>query len=161
MLHLTIVRYPGGESLSAGAERIALTNPRLEKFSLTFLPPTYPLPLPFAIPLLPFPLRMRDTGSFTLTCDKHGLPMTLRAFERRRLIWPLGLGYSSRTKRYVRDLRPAGAPGRRKPGLEGLLNLLLDNSSAGEELRMILFCAFLVCLALWGFFANGKPRNRR
>ncbi|KAF8893410.1 hypothetical protein BD779DRAFT_1669709 [Infundibulicybe gibba] len=45
-LHLTIVKYPGDETLASGATRIAKSNPQLEKFSLTFIPPAYPLPLP-------------------------------------------------------------------------------------------------------------------
>lgn len=155
VLHLTIIKYTG-ESLSAGAEHIAKTNPRLERFSLTLLPPTYPLPLPFAIPLFPFSLRTRDTGFFMLTCDHHGLPLTLRAFERRRLIWPLGLGSTLRMRRYVRDLRPAGSPARRKAGFKAMLSLLNDGSTAGEEMRLLLFCVFLVCLAFWGFLSNAR-----
>jgi len=135
-----------------------MTNPHIEKFSLTFLPPAYPLSLPFSLSFLPFPLRTKDTGQFTLTCDNHGLPLSLRAFERRRLMWPLGLGYSYRTKRYVSDLRPVGSPNRNKPGF---LSLLSENSSAGEEMRMLLFCGLLVCLAMWGLMASSRVAAAR
>ncbi|KAK7045618.1 hypothetical protein VNI00_007451 [Paramarasmius palmivorus] len=154
VLHLSIVRYPGDENLASGAARIAMANPRLEKFTLTFLPMKYPISLPFSMSLFPFTLRTKASGHFTLTCDNHGLPLTLRAFERRRFVWPMGLGYSYRTRRYVSDLRPAGSPSRRKKGFKGLISLLSENSAAGEELRMIVFCAFLVCLAVWGFLVN-------
>lgn len=137
-----------------------MSNPRLEKFSLTYLPPSYPLPLPFAIPLMAFPFRARDTGVFTLTCDQHGLPLTLSAVERTRLVWPLGLGNSFKVKRYVTDLRPAGSPGRRKSGIQGLMSLFMESSSAGEEMRMIVFCAFLMGLALWGFVMSGRKVPR-
>lgn len=159
VLHLTIVKYPGGDSLSLGAERIAMSNPRLEKFSLTLLPPTYPLPLPFSLPFSPFSLRSRDTGHFTVTCDHHGLPITLRAFERKRLFWPLGFGSMTRTKRYISDLRPAGSPSRRKAGFRGMLSLLNDGSTAGEELRLLVFCSLLVSLALWGFLSGARGRE--
>ncbi|KAJ7594558.1 hypothetical protein C8J56DRAFT_927034 [Mycena floridula] len=148
VLHLTIVRYPGHESLALGAERIAMSNPRLEKFSITLLPPTYPLPLPFALPLFHMPFRTKESGLFTLITDHHGLPIKLRILERRRLMWPLFLGHSSRTKKYVKDLRPPGAPGRRQPGFQGFVDLVKENSAAGEEIRLMLFCMSLVFLAL-------------
>jgi len=155
VLHLTIVKYPGDENLAAGAARIALTNPRIQDFSLTFLPPIYPFGFPFPlISFLPFSMRSRDSGSFTLTCDRHGLPQTLRGFERRRLIWPFGLGQSYRTRSYNRDLRPAGSPGRSKEGMKGMLTLLSENSPAGEEMRMMALCGLLVFLAMWGFWAG-------
>jgi len=155
VLHLSIVKYPGDENLAAGAARIALTNPRIQDFSLTFLPPIYPFGFPFPlISFLPFSMRSRDSGSFTLTCDRHGLPQTLRGFERRRLIWPFGLGQSYRTRSYSRDLRPAGSPGRSKEGMKGMLTLLSENSPAGEEMRMMALCGLLVFLAMWGFWAG-------
>jgi hypothetical protein len=154
-MHLTVVKYPGDESLSVAANRIAITNPRIEKFTLTFLPAAYPIP--FIIPYLPIPLRSRDSGKFSLTCDRHGLPLTLRAHERRRFIWPLGLGQSCTTKRYESDLRPAGSPHRRKYGKELLTALMIENTPAGEELRMILFCMFLLILAVWGLGTGNSP----
>jgi len=156
-LHLTIVRCPGDEPLAFGAARIAKCNPRLTNFSLTFVPPSYPLPLPFALPYfgLPVPFLSRASGSFTLTCDQHGLPLSLSGRERSWFILPWGLGVSSRSKKYVSDLRPLGSPGRQKQGLKGVLSLVFERSSAGEEIRMILFCVLLVSLAIWGFMANG------
>lgn len=160
---MTIVKYPGDETLSSGAARIARSNPRLTNFTLTFIPPSYPLPLPFALPYLPFPFPARASGSFTLTCDQHGLPLSLKGLEHFRLIWPWGLGISSSSKRYINDLRPLSCPGRRKTGLKGVLSLMVERSSAGEEMRMILFCALLLSLSMWGFVANrGKaylPRS--
>ncbi|PFH53722.1 hypothetical protein AMATHDRAFT_137017 [Amanita thiersii Skay4041] len=154
-LHLTIVKYPGDETLSAGAARIAKINPRLKEFSLTFIPPTYPLTLPFSLPCLPIPFPARTTGSFKLTCDHHGLPLSLSVQEDLRLVWPWGLGVSTRTKKYIKDLRPLSCLARRKRGIKGLITLLFEKSSAGEEMRMILFCALLVFLSMWGFLVLG------
>ncbi|KAJ3986240.1 hypothetical protein F5890DRAFT_1572451 [Lentinula detonsa] len=160
VLHLTVVKYPGDESLVAGATRIAMTNPRIQHFSLAFLPPASPFGFPFPVlTFLPLPYRSRDSGSFTLTCDKHGLPQTLRGFERRRLLWPFGLGQTYQTKRYINDLRPAGSPGRRKTGLKGVLELLTESSAAGEEMRMMVFCALMVLLAVWGCCATNRGRS--
>ncbi|KAK2464327.1 hypothetical protein APHAL10511_003784 [Amanita phalloides] len=156
VLHLTIVKYPGDDTLSAGAARIAKSNPRLKTFSLTFIPPAYPLPIPVSIPYLPVPFRARASGSFTLACDNHGLPLSLSVRESCRFVWPWGLGVSSRTKKYVKDLRPLSSPSRRKGGFRGVLSLLLEASPAGEEMRMILFCASLVVLSMWGFFVLGR-----
>jgi len=152
------VKYPGDESLSTAATRIAVTNPRLEKFSLTFLPAVYPVP--FTIPFIPIPLRARDSGTFSLTTDNHGLPVMLRAHERHRLFWPLGLGQSVSSRRYESDLRPAGSPSRRKSGKALLKSLVTENTAAGEELRMILFCMFLLGLAVWGFGTAASSSTR-
>ncbi|KAF8730047.1 hypothetical protein AX14_005776 [Amanita brunnescens Koide BX004] len=154
-LHLTIVKYPGDDTLSAGATRIAKINPRLKKFSLTFIPPNYPLAIPFSVPFLPLPSRTRASGSFTLACDDHGLPLSLSVWESSRLVWPWGLGVSSRTKKYVKDLRPLSSPARRKSGVRGALSLLFERSPAGEEMRIIGFCGLLVCLSAWGFCILG------
>ncbi|KAJ8518146.1 hypothetical protein ONZ45_g4748 [Pleurotus djamor] len=62
-LHLTIVKYPGDEDISAGAARIASTNPRLEEFTLKFLPPRHPLPLPFSLPILQMMPPSEATGT--------------------------------------------------------------------------------------------------
>ncbi|KAG6861904.1 hypothetical protein C0995_009854 [Termitomyces sp. Mi166 len=153
-LHLTIVKYPGDEPLSAGAARIAKANPRLTKFKLTFIPPAYPLSLPFSLPHPPFPLPACSTGSFELTTDRHGLPLALLGFEHFRLVWPWGLGVFSSSRRYVSDLRPLSAPGRRKTGWRGVFGLLTERSPAGEEMRIIVFCGLLVSLAIWGFFLH-------
>ena len=38
--------------------------------------------------------------------------------------------------------------------MTGMLELLSENSSAGEEMRMMAFCGLLVFLAMWGFWAG-------
>lgn len=155
-LRLTIVKYPGDESLSAGAVRIAKNNPRLSQFVLTFISPTYPLPLPFALPFfgLLLPFVSHASGSFKLATDYHGLPLSLAAQEQSRIIWPWGFGSSLRSKKYISDLRPLSSPARQKSGMRGVLSLVCERSSAGEEIRMIIFCALLVSLAVWGFIVN-------
>ncbi|KAF9568171.1 hypothetical protein CPC08DRAFT_679732 [Agrocybe pediades] len=160
-LHLTIVKYPGDETLSSGAARIARCNPRLHKFSLTFIPPVYPVPLPFSLPYrqFSFPFPVRATGIFDVTCDHHGLPLCMAATEHSRFVWPLGIGVTTRTRKYRKDLRPMGLPGMRRKGVRGLLNLLVERSSAGEELRMILFIGFLAFLAGCGIALNDAGRN--
>ncbi|KAF9474701.1 hypothetical protein BDN70DRAFT_884538 [Pholiota conissans] len=156
-LHLAVVRYPGDETLAAGAARIAQSNPHLSRFSLTFIPPVYPVPLPFALPYRPFPLPFpaRATGVFEVTLDEHGLPLSLAAVEHSRVVWPWGLGVSRRRRKYLKDLRPIGDPRRRKTGLRGVAALVVEQSAAGDEMRMILFCAFLALLAGCGILANG------
>lgn len=152
---LSIVKYPGEETLASGAARIAQSNPRLQKFSLAFLPPVYSTPLPFSLSFPSFPFPSHESGSFEISCDQYGLPLNLTAHENRQRFWPWGLGVSTRTKKYVKDLRPLSSPGRRKQGVRGFMNLIFEKSSAGEEMRMIIFCGFLVCLAVWGFTGEG------
>ncbi|KAJ8696076.1 hypothetical protein PTI98_005974 [Pleurotus ostreatus] len=151
-LHLTIVKYPGDEDISAGAARIASTNPRLEKFTLTFVPPTHPLPLPFSFPLFRMLPPAEARGSYKLTCDHHGLPLSLAAHEHRSRVWPWGLGVSLSTKNYVRYLRPPGYPERAR----SVLDLVFERSSAGEEMRMFLFCGMLLGLSIWGFLVSAR-----
>lgn len=198
-LHLTIVKYPGDETLASGAVRIAQSNPRLEKFSLTFIPPLYPPSFPFtwgmdvpagadgapvhlgagigavgsvmapiqpfsiSLSFLPLPKYMCTSGMFSLLTDTHGLPLTLQAVETSRVLWPFRLGESVRTKKYETELGPYGGRrggrdgfGRGVGGLRGLIGLAFERSSAGEEVRMILFCVALVVLAAWGFAVGGR-----
>ncbi|KAF6763183.1 hypothetical protein DFP72DRAFT_1000569 [Ephemerocybe angulata] len=163
-LALTIVRYPGDETLSAGAAFIARSNPRLRRFSLTFIPPVYPVSLPFSLSFLARPLNLllplpdRASGSFELRCDEHGLPLNIAGREHSKMVWPWGLGTSCKTRRYVRDLRPPGLASVRRGGVRGFVDLVCERSSAGEEVRMILFCAMLVCFAVWGFVVTGRSR---
>ncbi|TFK25240.1 hypothetical protein FA15DRAFT_756029 [Coprinopsis marcescibilis] len=161
-LNLTIVRYPGDETLSTGAACIAKSNPRLRRFSLTFIPPVYPVPLPFSIAYrsFPFSLPSRASGNFELVCDEHGLPITITALEHSKMVWPWGLGVSQRTRKYVKDLRPPGFSSTRKEGMMGVLGLFMEKSAAGEEIRMMLFCSLLLCLALWGFVMSGRSQAR-
>jgi hypothetical protein len=72
--------------------------------------------------------------------------------------WPMGFGVSSRSRKYVKDLRPYYS-GRRKSGFLGILSLIFEQSSAGEEMRMILFCAFLALLAACGISVNGTNKQ--
>ncbi|KII92598.1 hypothetical protein PLICRDRAFT_172671 [Plicaturopsis crispa FD-325 SS-3] len=149
-LALTIVKYPGDESLSTGAAHIARANPRLRTFTITLIPPSFPLPLPFS----PWALRLcvppvHATGTYVLACDHHGLPTQLTAHEQR--VWLYGLARSS--GRFVRDLRPGHAA---RPGWG---ELLMERSPAGEEVRMILFACLLVGMAVWGFMATGGRVN--
>ncbi|KAF8894365.1 hypothetical protein CPB84DRAFT_1782886 [Gymnopilus junonius] len=163
-LHLTIVKYPGDETILSGAIRIAQSNPRLQKFSLTFIPPVYPVPLPFSVPYRPFPfsfIPVHATGLFEVSCDQHGLPLSMSAVERSTFVWPWGLGVSYRAKKYCKDLRPPGCPALRRTGVRGFLSLLFERSSAGEEIRMILFCAFLAFLAGCGVLCNGANNHNR
>ncbi|KIY70655.1 hypothetical protein CYLTODRAFT_419611 [Cylindrobasidium torrendii FP15055 ss-10] len=155
-LDLAIVRYPGDDSLAMGAERIALTNPRLRAFSLTFLPFSHPFHQPLSFPLLLFNIRSSARGNFRLMCDEHGLPHCLRAYERRRVVWPWIFGHSTRTRQYTVDLRPSGFPGKAQGGMLGFMTLLTESSSAGEEMRMFLFCLLLLSLAIWGYAASKR-----
>lgn len=66
---------------------------------------------------------------------------------------------SSRTRKYRKDLRPH-FPGRRAAGVRGVMSLVFERSSAGEEIRVILFCAFLAFLAVCGIVADGTSRSR-
>ncbi|TRM69371.1 hypothetical protein BD626DRAFT_473844 [Schizophyllum amplum] len=138
-LQLAVVKSPG-DSLARSAAQIARVNPRLENFTLTFLPPMKPRYLPVGVPA-------SATGRFTLVTDTHGLPLSLSAYEQQRVAWPMGLGVSRSSRKYVSDLRPAGTPGRRA----GLLALMTEKSAAGEEMRVIVFCTILVFLAGYGF----------
>lgn len=160
-LHLRIVKYPGDATLTSGATRIARNNPHLRHFSLAFIPPVYPVPLPFAFPYRPFflPFPTCAFGSFEVSCDEHGLPLRLFAVEHSKLSWPWGLGVSSRSRKYVKDLRPHA--GHMKSGFLGILSLIVEQSSAGEEMRMIFFCAFLAFLAACSISVNGANKRSR
>ncbi|KAI0292701.1 hypothetical protein B0F90DRAFT_224866 [Multifurca ochricompacta] len=50
----------------------------------------------------------------------------------------------------VVDLRPAGAPGTRRAPL---FALVLERSPAGEEARLLMFCAILSVVVVWGCIA--------
>ncbi|KAL1745706.1 hypothetical protein HDZ31DRAFT_35879 [Schizophyllum fasciatum] len=146
-LRLAVVKSPG-DDLARSAAQIARVNPRLEHFTLTFLPPVKRRFLSVDAPA-------SATGRFTLVTDTHGLPLSLSAYEQQCVAWPMGLGVSNSSRKYVSDLRPAGTPGRK----EGLMALLTEKSAAGEEVRVILFCTVLVCLAGYGFATVSKMDN--
>lgn len=136
-----------------------MNNPHLHHFSLAFTPPVYPISLPFAIPYRPFflPFPTCASGSFEVSCDEHGLPLKLSAVEHCSLNWPWGMGTSSLSRKYVKDLRPYSRRG--KSGFMWIPSLIVEQSSAGEEMRMILFCAFLALLASCGILINGAKRS--
>ena len=124
-----------------------------------FTPPVYSVPFPFAMPHRPFflPFPARAFGSFELSCDEHGLPLKLSAVEHLNFNWPWGFGVSSRSRKYIKDLRPYSA--QRMSGFLGILSLIFEQSSAGEEMRMILFCTFLAFLAACGISVNGTHKR--
>ena len=156
-LNLTIVRCPGDETLSSGAARIARSNPRLRDFKLTFLSQALHVPFPFAIPyraiLLALAYPSKSTGSYQLTCDKHDLPLSLHGVEQYSYQWPWGLGTLTRIKTVALNLQPKNYNhcGKR---CKSLMSLVFERSVAGEEMRLILFCGFLVWLACCGIWAN-------
>jgi hypothetical protein len=86
---------------------------------------------------------MRAQSLFSLPTDAHGLPLALHVVERcARLFWP-----TESVRRSTIDMRPAGAPGtHRLP----LLALVQERSPAGEEARLLLFCAVLLSVVVSG-----------
>jgi hypothetical protein len=153
-LSLSVVKSPGEEPIYACASRIARTSPGLYHFKLTFLPPSFPLALPFAFSL-PFTLPpAREHGAYTVHRDAHGISVNLSAHERKDRFWPLGLYISHSIRRYVLDLRPSGHPGLRVSGLRGLLGLAVDNGKAGEELRMLALCFLLIVLSIMTYLRS-------
>jgi len=159
------VRYPGDETLSSGAARIARSNPRLRNFKLTFIPQALQVPLPFAVPyqamLLALAYPSKCTGAYELTCDEHGLPLSLRGVERFSYQWPCS-GTSTRTRNFTKDLRPKGYYVHGEKRRKSLMSLAFERSAAGEEMRLMLFCTFLVLLASCGIWVNaGREKAAR
>ncbi|KAI0743506.1 hypothetical protein C8Q80DRAFT_1107692 [Daedaleopsis nitida] len=79
-LSLSLVRMPGEEPMHIGASRIALANPRLKLFSISFIAAhsgSSDVPIP--------PL---ERGTFNLTCDAHGIPVCLDVSQRYTTLWP-------------------------------------------------------------------------
>jgi len=171
-LNLTIVKYPGDETLTDGAVRIAKSNPRLTQLTLTFIPPVCPVSLPFSIPYRPLsvlwslPFLSKTSGTFEVGCDEHGLPRTLTGTVTTRFVWPWSLGSTCTTKRQVRDLRPNlnVMQWDTSNGLLGvwwsLMTLTCERTSAGEEMRMMVFCVFLAVLAGCGVSAGARSYAR-
>ncbi|PCH42033.1 hypothetical protein WOLCODRAFT_152080 [Wolfiporia cocos MD-104 SS10] len=83
-LRLTIVRQLGEELMHVGATRIALSNSRLTRFLISYIPAH--------TPALPRPAQL-EKGSFELVCDQQDLPINLL---RPRLVseWHASLGSS-------------------------------------------------------------------
>ncbi|KAH7888860.1 hypothetical protein F5I97DRAFT_1856149 [Phlebopus sp. FC_14] len=165
-LRVTVVRSAHEDSLPVCAALVARTNPRLHTFSITFIPPSLPLPVPFGMSICrrggdpghPY----AETGNYVLKTDDHGLLTSVICTERRpslSLPFPIStlpmitLGNSRRfTNRsikkysYTLDMRPGA---KKKRGWR----LLLERSAAGEEVRVLAVLVSLGGLALWGFFA--------
>ncbi|KAJ7497567.1 hypothetical protein FB451DRAFT_237206 [Mycena latifolia] len=144
-LSLTLVSA-GDLTLAAAGTRIARANPRLRSFKLTFVPSSYPQALPHR-PYYPFPRTKKASAAFTMVFDEHELPTVLHVRETETTVWPWGFGVARHVKRYTVELRSPGAPGKVAKGLGGAMGILLENSAAGEEMRMFMFCSLLVCFA--------------
>ena len=127
-LSLSLVRMAGEEPMHIGASRIALANPRLKTFSISFIPAHAGSDTP------PPPL---ERGTFELTCDAHGIPVSLAVTQRYTALWPwqrasagpgaLGLGLGLGVAEWL--AAAAGAL-----GVDGPL-LLLENSVGLGGLR--------------------------
>ncbi|KAF8210553.1 hypothetical protein K438DRAFT_1711303 [Mycena galopus ATCC 62051] len=144
-LSITLVST-GDLPFSDAGVRIARANPRLVSFSLTFVPPSYPHALPHR-PLYPFPRTKKASAAFTPVLDGFGLPTALRVRESSTTVWPWGFGAQRHVRRYMLDLRPRGTGGTGTSGLHGVLGILLENSAAGTEMRMVVLSSLLVCFA--------------
>ena len=103
--------------------------------------------------LLTFAHPSKCTGAYELTCDEHDLPFSLRGVERFSYQWPWGLGMSTRTKNFKLYLRPKSYTHGEKRH-KSLMSLAVERSAAGEEMRMLLFCTFLVLLASCGIWVK-------
>lgn len=150
-LALRIVPSHCEVSLRTSGARLVRASPRLESFELVFLARTPTRTFSLPTPTLSISSSqsqqhfypMRAQALFSLSTDAHGLPLTLHVVERRaRLFWP-----ADSVRRSTIDMRPAGAPGTHRPPL---LALVLERSPAGEEARLLLFCAVLLSVVVWG-----------
>lgn len=131
-LILRIVPSPGEDSLRACGARLVRASPRLSSFDIVFLARSGPHTLAWSV--------VRARASFVLAADRHGLPLALHVVERRpRLLWP-----GEAVHRVTLVMRPAGS--RRT----SLLALVMERSPAGEEARLLLFCATLLSVVVWG-----------
>jgi hypothetical protein len=165
-LSIALVKLPTDESLHDSAVQLALVNPRLHYFTITFIP-THTSQVPIPQPLASHPSSYIESGTYTLTTDEHGLPVSLAAVERRaamswgisRFLWLHIWGGRNPAiiRRYQVNLRPRSS----KSGLKGLGPLVMESSVAGEELRMLIGFVVLFCLAMWGFFVVGAEGTVR
>jgi hypothetical protein len=72
--------------------------------------------------------------------------MALHVVERRaRLLWQGEAVY-----RATIEMSPTGARGTRR---KSLVRLVLERSPAGEEARLLLLCAVLLAIVVWGCVA--------
>ena len=124
-LSLSLVRMAGEEPMHIGASRIALANPRLKTFSISFIPAHAGSDTP------PPPL---ERGTFELTCDAHGIPVCLDVLQRYTALWPwqrravggatLGVGMSAALAEWFATAASA-------LGIEGPMVLLENSLGAG------------------------------
>ena len=171
-LRVTLVRSQQENPLPVCATTIAYTLPRLHAFSITFIPPDLPLPHYFGSeigrvngdPDHPY----TETGSYIVKTDEHGLPTSVACTEHRSsrslpswlgsfpvpsMIPPISFSNSLRkanpnVRKYNYTLGLySGAKKRRG------LGLVLERSTAGEEMRVLVVLMSLTGLALWGFFS--------
>jgi hypothetical protein len=146
-LSLRIVPSPGEDTLSICGARLVRASPRLTTFELVFLTRT-----PSG--------SVCAQAKFSLATDMHGLPLALHVVEcrprRPRWFWSSFHNHSwlatwssptGSVRRITLDMRPAGAPGTRRAPL---LALALERSPAGEEMRLLLSCAALLVIVVWG-----------
>ena len=189
-LRLTVVKVPGDESMADGAVRIARSNPGLRQFSIRYIPRNYydqPAPhFPRAAGRLTSIFEFQgslEIGKFELTCDRHGLPVTLYGREWKERLrldgwssWALSLTLlpielPSRVNSGIRSLsrlsrinrltrmvkkyeRDMRPPGH--PGAKklGFAELMVDPGAAGRELRMLVFSMALVLISTGAILAR-------
>ena len=137
-LSIALVKVPGEEPMQSAAVRIALSNPRLMRFQIAFLP-AHGLVRRSLIPPRPI-----EQGRYFPVRDTHGTPVSLLAWET----WSRFGGLGARmTRRSVCELRPSGHPDAARKGWK---QLLFEKSPAGEEARLLVFSCWLLILAVWG-----------
>ena len=181
-LNLTVVKVPGDESMVDGAVRIARSNPGLKQFSIRYIPrncdqpgPHLPRTTSQSTSTFEFPSFL-EIGKFELTCDRHGLPVTLYGREWKERLrfdgWSswlsslisLPVELTSRVNSSIRSI--SGLDGMRSftrvvkkyekdmrppghPGVRklGFAELMVDPGAAGRELRMLVFSMALVVIS--------------
>lgn len=126
--------------MQTGAVRIALSNPRLTRFNIAFLPANSAVRGSFASP------RPTEQGRYFPIRDVHDIPVSLLAWETWYRFGGLG---AKMTRRSVCELRPSGHPDAVRKGWK---QLLFEKSPAGEEARLLVFSCWLLILAMWGIF---------
>jgi len=182
-LNLTVVKVPGDESMADGAVRLARSNPGLRQFSIRYVPRNYhdqPAPhLPRTTGQLTSIFGFQsflEVGKFELTCDRHGLPVTLYGREWRERLkldgwasWASSLislptELASRVSSSIRSLsglngvkgftrlvkryqRDMRPPGHPDVRKLGFAELMVDGGAAGRELRMLVFSVALVFIS--------------
>ncbi|KAG1812183.1 uncharacterized protein BJ212DRAFT_1372017 [Suillus subaureus] len=158
-LRLTLVPVATEDSLHVCASHVVQAIPRLHSFTLTFISTS----LPLSLTPVDFDLY-EESGNYAIRIDEHGLPHSLSCTERRpapRLPFTLPsipiplavplLAFSPFTspspprERKMRNPTILAEP----PGL----GLILERSTAGDEVRVLTVLVALSGFALWGFFA--------